>query len=214
MMFISYAIWTCMMAFCLSLVRIVQAYFYFPESERERLTQTLITGFRFDLLIVGYWLAPIVVALVLKRVFLREGFRSAAPVRFYLLASWFLMVLIYTRDLPFFHVHREHMWIEDQLARPFLSAVEWTAPAWWAWVGFVILAAFLYQSAAERLDRQLQQWTNPSLTTVMLIFVWTAAISRGSLGQDHLRRNDCDYSPNRTVRSLCMNPIFTLTKSR
>lgn len=202
------------MALILSAIRWVQMIFFWPDGQKELVWKTIWMGFRFDLLIVGYWLAPLVICLLLKKLITGRGLDSPRLAQFYLGGSWLLITLLYFRDLIFFYSRREHMWLEDHLSALFLSSELLSAPSWWAWIGIGLLTWGLFQSGAIRFERWLLRLKEYSRLSVLIILLWTAFLCRGSLGDDHIRRNDCDYALNKTVKSFCMNPVFMFTKNR
>lgn len=215
MISLRYISWTVVLALKLSAIRWIQMVMDWPsQPDSSILYKTLWMGYRFDLLLLGFWLAPLAVFLVVKKVFVSRGVQGMKLAKAYLVCSWIFITALYFRDLVYFPVYKEHMWLEDHLANPFLSSEVWQSHEWWAWIWIGIVTWGLAMTGLIRFDRWLMKLKDISWVGIIVIFLWTAFIARGSLGSDHLRRNDCDYAPNRTIKSFCMNPLYTFSKTK
>lgn len=215
MTFARYIFWTLGIALKLSAVRWIQMIMDWPrQQEWGVLLKTLWMGYRFDLLIVGFWLSPLVLGMLLMKVVFKKGLETSKLAKGYLLFSWLFICALYFRDLIYFRVFKEHMWLEDHQDHPFLAPEVWAHHEWWSWLWIGLITWGLWRVGAVRFDRWLLKLKNYSFASAVLILLWTAFIARGSLGSDHLRRNDCDWAKNRTIKSLCMNPVYTFSKNR
>lgn len=211
-----FILWTIGLALQLNGVRVLQMWAYWPHQDSWRfLFQTLFTGFRFDLLIIGFWLVPVVLWLMIKKFFTKKGLKNPGFVRYYLKVVWFFIVVVYFLDMIHFHQAHDHLWWEDVMSRAYLGPEFWSGLEWWTWITIGLITWGLIRVNFMKIESWLKRFQNFSFFSLAIIFLWTAFIARGSLGNDHLRRNNCDFTkPNMTARAFCMNPVYTFTKNR
>lgn len=157
---------------------------------------TLWMGLRFDLLILGFILLFLILLKKWRWIWVREVWGGICLV--YLMGSWFLPHGL------------EHPWSQDfaHLA-PILSFDGWIFKS--LSLGFAAALFWLGLKLWNQLVMQLQTLKRSHLIGLLALAVFMA---RGSLAEDHLRRNHCDGRPNKTIRSFCMNPVYTITKPR
>lgn len=215
MRFLSFFFWTLTIAFQMSVLRFFEMMFYWPDQESwGHFFKTLLYGFRFDLLIVGYWMVPVVVVLVVKKIITGTGVQNPKWFKAYLLLSWIFICYLYFLDLAHFPVIKDRLWLEDFQKSWLLDSSLFAKNEWWVWIAILILILGLLGLVWRKLSGFLLKCRDLSAPSLAAVFLWTVCITRGSLGSDHLRRNDCNYSSHRTVKALCMNPVFTFSKNR
>lgn len=219
MVVFNYILWTLSLAFKLSLLRGVEMIFFRPSGMSwEEIGLTLFTGFRFDLMIVGFWLAPIVVYLVLSEVLTQAKILKPAFAKIYLMLSWVFICLLYFKDLVSYPSLKGRLWLDDHLAHPILNWNHASSLEWWAWIGIGLLMFGIFQAGALRFSGFVQRFQKVGYFSLAFIFLWTVFISRGTLSQHHLRRKDCQFTKNlqqfRQIESLCLNPVFTFSKHK
>lgn len=211
----SYILWTLSLALKLSIVRWALMLFYWPSEATWRdALKTVLMGFRFDLMIIGFWLAPVVLYLIVAKVVLKGRFLHTGLMKLYLLFSWFFICFLYFKSLVSFPELRDHLYWPDHLRNPFLDFQHATQLAWWAWVTIILLCLGLFQSGAQKFQEFIQKFQRLTLFSLAFIFLWTAFMARGTLTQHHLRKRDCEFSGRDRVTNLCLNPIWTFSKNR
>jgi hypothetical protein len=210
-----YVLWTLSLAFKLSVLRIAQMIFYGPRGiSWDHIWQIIFTGFRFDLMIVGFWLAPIVIYLIFSEILPRARLLNPVLAQVYLWLSWLFIVLLYLKDLITYPVTQDHLWLDDYLQHPFLNWDLASQLQWWSWVGIILLCLGIFQAGALRFSKFVERFQKVGYFALAFIFLWTAFISRGTLRQHHLRRKDCQFSKDIKIESLCLNPVFTFSKHK
>lgn len=208
-----YILWTLSLALKLSVLRWAEMLFYSPSNMTvSEILWTVVNGFRFDLMIVGFWLAPVVVFLVFSQLFTGRGLSHPKLAKTYLIISWIFICFLYLKDLISFPIVKNRLYWSDHLAHPFINFDHASQLEWWAWVAIVILIFGLFRIGIFRFQKFVTNLQYVSYFGVAFIFLWTVFISRGSLGQHHLRFKDCQFSENKRVQALCVNPIFTFSK--
>jgi hypothetical protein len=211
-----YILWTLSLALKLSILRWAEMIFYGPKNwSWSEILQTVITGFRFDLMIVGFWLAPIVIYLILSEILPRSAaLLKPGLAKIYLHISWAFICFLYLKDLISFPVIQGRLWWPDHLAHPFFNSQHASQIDWWVWVGIIFLIFGVYQAGALRFSNFVHRFQKVGFFSLAFIFLWSAFICRGTLSQHHLRRKDCQFSLNSKIESLCLNPIFTFSKHK
>ncbi len=210
-----YILWTLSLAFKLSVLRWAEMIFFGPRGNSwNEALQIISTGFRFDLMIVGFWLSPIVIYFIISELFSSRPFLKPAIAKIYLYFSWLFICLLYLKDLISYPVAEDRLWLPDHLNHPIINFEHASRLEWWAWLGIVLLSCGLFQAGALRFSGFVQRFQKLGLFTVGFIFLWTALIARGTLTEHHLRRKDCQFSSDPKVEAICLNPIFTFSKNK
>ncbi len=210
-----YILWTLSFAFCFSVLRWAEMIFFGPWGNNWNETlQIIIMGFRFDLMIVGFWLSPIVVYFIISELFSNIKFLKPALAKIYLTFSWALICLLYLKDLISYPVRKDRLWLQDHLNHPLINLDYANRLEWWAWLGIILLSFGLYQAGALRFSRFVQRFQKLGWLSVGFIFLWTALIARGTLTEHHLRRKDCQFSLITKAEAICLNPVFTFSKDK
>lgn len=210
-----YILWTLSLALKLSILRWAEMIFYGPRGiSWSDIQNTVITGFRFDLMIVGFWLAPIVVYLIISQVLTHRGFYRPFLAKIYLWVTWVFICALYFKDLVSYPFQKDRLWLGDHLQHPLLNWQHASQLEWWSWVGIILLTFGLFQAGALRFSGFVQKYQKVSYFSLGFIFLWTAFICRGTLSQHHLRMKDCQFSKDSRVESLCLNPVFTFSKKK
>jgi hypothetical protein len=123
------------------------------------------------------------------------------------------MTVLYFLNSFLFSTLKDRIWLQDwpdlvpQLTKAFQSqSVIYL-------IGLLIfsLAVFLFGfQSLMNLNQTILNTRKRTLSFVMLLSL--AFFARGSLGRDHLRRNDCDFKSSSWVRAFCLNPVYTFSK--
>ncbi len=210
-----YVVWTLSLAAHLSVLRFAEMIFYGPEvSTWLEVLKIILIGFRFDLMIVGFWLSPIVVYFTSTSIlFSKTSFNLAVLPLVYLRISWLFICFLYFKDLVSYPYQKNRLWLEDHLQNLFLNMEHAYQTPWWSWVVIILVSIGLYQVGAFRFSKFVQRFQKVGLISLAFIFLWTAFICRGTLTQHHLRRKDCQFSKDPQIEALCLNPLFTFSKN-
>jgi hypothetical protein len=215
MVILHYFVWTLGIALNLSIIRVSQALFYGPRGlSWSDIFYVHYMGFRFDLMIVGFWLSPVVIYLILTHLFSNRGQIRPQWTQWYLNLSWLFICLIYFKDYISYPFTQDRYWKIDHFNHPLLNFQHGQQLAWWSWVFILLICLGIYKGAHFRFPIFVNRLQKASLLSVAFIFIWTAFICRGTLTQHHLRRKDCQFSKSKYVEALCLNPIFTFAKNR
>lgn len=211
-----FVLWTIGLAIQLNGIRLFQMAFFWPKHEEwTPVFKTLFLGFRFDLLVIGFWLVPVVLFILVRKVFTKVTLPNPWGVKLYLKLSWFFISFIYFLDLVYFTQYKEHMWWEEFSSLVFLKDTFWDGPEWWAWITLFFITWGLIRSVFWSIEKWMKRFKNFSYLSLAIIFIWTVFIARGTVTSDHLRRNDCDWAKyNTTVHAFCMNPLYVFSKNR
>ena len=210
-----YILWTLSLALKLSVLRWAEMIFFGPRGNTWSETLNIIvTGFRFDLMIVGFWLAPIVVYLIISEFLSNQGLLKPLFAKIYLWVSWLFICALYFKDLVSYPFQKDRLWWSDHLQYPLLNWNHAGDLQWWAWVGIILLTIGLFQAGALRFSSFVQRFQKVGFFSLGFIFLWTALISRGTVTEHHLRRKDCQFSRDSRVESICLNPVFTFSKNK
>lgn len=205
--------WTILFALKMSVIRLYQFSVYFTENLSSTETHQLFwNGFRFDLMIVGFWLSPVIVLLLLAK-----AIRVNSPVlskfnKFYLVGSWLFVCYVYLRDLISFPFVSDRLYGSDILngfLLEFAHLSQLTKPEWLATFVLIVL---LFKFGMPQFLSMIEEMQNSSLTKLLIMFFWIALICRSSLGPHHLRPKDCEITQIAKVRALCINPIFAMSR--
>ncbi len=215
MVVLSYILWTLSFAFKLSLIRGLEMLFFHPSGITwHEVLLTFYWGFRMDMMTVGFWFAPVIVYLIFSQLFTGRAIAQPLIVRFYLIFSWFFVCFLYLKDLIAYPLTKNRVWWPDLVRHPFLNLNQILHLEWW-WSVIVVLATMgLFWAGIKRFPRFIKKFQRIPIWGLIVLFFWTALISRGTLTQQHLRRDDCQFSQNPKVEFLCLNPLFTFSKRR
>lgn len=213
MVVLYYILWTLGLAFKLSVIRWAQIIFYGPRGDSWSETgQIILTGFRFDLMVVGFWLSPFVIYLILSEIFSARFFMKPVAAKIYLLTSWLFICFLYFKDLVSFPFQQGRMDWQDHLQHPVLNWSHAGQLQWWSWIVIIFLIVGLFQAVAKGISKRLYDYQKVGFFSLAFIFLWSVLICRGTLSAHHLRRHDCQFSANKRVEAICLNPVFTFSK--
>ncbi len=213
MVILYYILWTLSLGLKLSVLRWFEMLFYSPsDMTASEILQTVVNGYRFDLMIVGFWLAPVIIYLVFSQLVTGQGLRHPKFVKMYLIISWIFICLLYLKDLVSFPIIKNRLFWTDHLAHPLLNFDHAGQLEWWNWVAIVILVFGLFRMGLFRFQGLIKKMQNVGYFGAAALFLWTVLICRGNLGEHHLRREDCQFSNKPRVEAMCLNPGFTFSK--
>ena len=169
----------------------------------ETLVLNMGMGFRFDLLILSFLLLPILLLFMFQQ---RISFFKY--IDRYAIVVWLMVAGVYFYNFLYLNLYQDRIWSEDwqQTSELFkLSSLS-------ALFGSALAAILIFLSGVSLFQsfRKTFFKTNKGSLIVMLLIL--AVLARGSLGEDHLRRNHCDGKKNSVVRALCLNPLYVATK--
>lgn len=189
--------------------------FYYEVTPLE-IFQIYFSGFRFDLLVWGFFLLPFWLLCFFENYLSSKFYRGMIDV------YWFLIFFITSLDLPFFSkfkvhlnlpeamVYHHHVWNGD--VNPFNNMYSFA---------FLVIIYLIGLSAIHR-DKQSQlfkkvdafckhkkgeaflRWLVPLFAIVFLM--------RGTLGAHHLRREDSEMTEFRHWNELGLNSVWSIGK--
>lgn len=168
------------------------------------------TGYRFDLLILSFFLIPIV---LFQLIFNFRHKLISLIARSYLLMAWIIMMALYFLNSFLFSTLKDRIWLQDWTNIFLHLSLGLKSQSLIYLLGLFVftLAIFLY--GYQNLMVLNQTILNArKRATSLLMLLMLAFFARGSLGHDHLRRNDCDFKSSSWVRAFCLNPIYTFSK--
>ncbi len=188
--------------------RIFEALFLFPNSASE--LDVFFTGYRFDLLILSFLLIPIVFVQLLFN--FRHKLISQIT-RSYLLIVWIFVSVLYFLNGFLFSSLKDRIWLQDWVQIfPHVDAAFDNQSVFFT-IGIVVCSVALFYYGRRDLMDLNQSILNSRKRGVSLVMLLILGLfARGSLGQDHLRRNDCDFKSSSWVRAFCLNPVYTFSK--
>lgn len=185
-----------MLTMTLMLPRILEMIFFFPSENFDLLLWILWMGFRFDMLVIGFLLFVILLLPMRKK----EAF----------MVSWFLIGGYYVFNSWGFAERREHLWLQD-----FWSYLQTFEGSHYLYRILALFVGVLMIKLGLLVFRNIENnFKDLNWKQKGFLFLILALMARGSLLEDHLRRNHCDGQPNKTLRSFCMNPLYTFAKLR
>ncbi len=198
--------------FCLSLLlflfRIQEALFHWPQSFSEM--NVFLIGYRFDLLVLSFLLIPIVLLQFVVNV--RHKLISHLT-RGYLFFSWLFFMGLYFLNSFLFSTLKDRIWLQDWVNITQHLKAAFQNQSLFFLVGLLIFSITVFVCGLRQLMCLNQFALNTrkrSVSFAMLLLL--AFFARGSLGHDHLRRNDCDFKSSSRVRAFCLNPAYTFSK--
>jgi hypothetical protein len=178
-------------------------YQYFPST--YDILMNIWMGLRFDLLVISFLLFPLWLFFIFN---LRRKSAYIQYLDFGLLLVWIFISGVYFFNFLHLNTHQDLVWSQDWLSATHLllkvSALEIVGSLLLAFLVFVV-GYFLSQKIRRNI--LAAHWRSR-----IVLFLILAFFARGSLGQDHLRRNDCDGRANSVVRALCLNPVYVFSK--
>ena len=194
----------------LFLFRIHEAVFYWPHSFSE--LDVFFTGYRFDLLILSFVLLPI----VLLQLIVNTRHKLMAQVsRGYLLLLWIFISALYFLNSLLFSTLKDRIWLQDwgRIGQHLSAAFQYESTLYQIWLLiFSILIFFYGLQNLMKLNQSILNLKKRFFSFFILVIL--AFFARGSLGKDHLRRNDCDFKSSSWVRAFCLNPVYTFSKPK
>jgi hypothetical protein len=207
------------MGLTFSLLRLCEVVLYHPAAmSRKDIFLTLLTGFRFDMMVVGFWLSPIVAYLILSQIFFKKPIAHPKFVKIYFALSWILLCALYLKDLISFPTTHDRLWKTDHLAHPVINVSYLPNIEWWNWIMILILMLIVLKVGFSQFAHFTKLFQKIGAVSLVMIFLWTVLISRGTVTQHHLRRKDCQFAEDprnaSRIESLCLNPPFTYSKNK
>jgi glucan phosphoethanolaminetransferase (alkaline phosphatase superfamily) len=170
--------------------------FFYPQGFGDWLFNTLGMGLRFDALILSFILILSLMVPFLSR-------------------SLFALLWIFLGGLHFVNSlgwgeRGEHLWWEN-----FKNTQDlWSSGFLWHKTMSLLVAVVVIYGGVKTFKKLSEDFRKTKWPVRVFIFLILFVFARGSLGEDHLRRNHCDGRPHKSIRSFCMNPAYTFLKSR
>lgn len=195
-----------LLACLLSFARFMQmglnySYFVGPQD----LLINAFVGFRFDLLILSFLLMPLLVFFLFN---IRRKAFFVKGLDFVILWCWLFISAVYFLNFIFLNSHQDLIWNQDWvrvfsvlMSRTFLEIG-----------GAFLMALTLFLIGVQFFKNIRRTLLSSTFRSRIIMFFILAFFARGSLGRDHLRRNDCDGRANSVVRALCLNPVYVFLK--
>ncbi|MFN8847050.1 MAG: hypothetical protein ACK5V3_07610 [Bdellovibrionales bacterium] len=169
--------------------------FFYPREISGWLFNTLWMGFRFDALIASF--------ILILSLALPWG-------RFVFAGLWcFLSALYFINSLGWAH-RGEHLWRQD-LQNP---GALWSSDFMGHKLISFLLAGIVINCGLKIFNFCVEEFKKTKVGIKSIIYLILFVFARGSLGEDHLRRNHCDGRPTKSIKSFCMNPAYTFMKLR
>lgn len=172
--------------------------------------EVFVTGYRFDLLILSFALLPIVLLQLLVNT--RHKLISQIT-RGYLLLLWIFISALYFLNSLLFSTLKDRIWLQDwgKIGQHLNAAFQIESTLYQ--ICLLIFSVLIFFYGLQNLMSLNQYVLNLKKRCFSFcILVILVFLARGSLGKDHLRRNDCDFKSSSWVRAFCLNPIYTFSK--
>lgn len=213
---------------CLVMMTLVRFLFYwdchrhFLGAETGDIVWAFLTGIRFDLLILGYFMIPVTL-LLLACGWLRTWPRKVTwVVRGWLAIAWTAFVGLSSVDLVFFATHARHISIVDGFAAWQVLGENW--PAWGKQTAFltggILLCAWIIGARAV-LSEPFPAFSANGLTerawrrvlrTLGPVFL-VALAARGTVTAHHLEKQHSEISSVASVNQLAVNSLWAFDKT-
>lgn len=190
----------------LSLPRLTQILIHYNQFQSfNDVYFNAFTGLRFDLLVISFSLIPIFLFFVVN---LKHQSKYVGFLNFFSAIIWLIFGCVYFFNFISLDLKQDLIWSQNWIQIPEILM----ASSWVHLLSSLILAIFLFYCGFyffKEIRRILMMATFPSKIGIFLILAFFA---RGSLGKDHLRRNDCDGRRSSVVRAICLNPVYVALK--
>lgn len=196
------------LSFLLFVYRALESLFYWPNSFSE--LNVFWIGLRFDFLVLSFMLLPIVLMQFLIN---RRHKWISRLTHFYFMACWLFFVSLYFLNSLLFSILEDRIWLQDwtHISEHLNSAIR--SQSLFLLLGLLLFSTGIFIYGFQnliQLNQMIQNTKKRSVSFLMILFL--VFFARGSLGRDHLRRNDCDFKSSSWVRAFCLNPVYTFTK--
>lgn len=171
--------------------------------------QGLITnafiGLRFDLLILSFLLIPLLIFFIFN---IQRKTAFFKHLDFVIISCWLFVSGIYFFNYLYLKSHQDLIWNED-----WLKAFEllFKSPANEV-MGAFLMALILFLIGLHLIKKIRRIMLMAPFRSQVIMLLILAFFARGSIGKDHLRRNDCDGRANSVIRALCLNPVYVFLK--
>lgn len=226
-LFMTALTWAFLMS-CLRLWTFLNIRADFQNVQGPELLQAFVMGFRFDLLVTGFILIPMVLILLVMTV------RRFWPkwidrlFKYYLISSWLAISVVSTLDLYFVTMYRRRMsW--DQYSQLDFHHLEIFKLSYGSTYFYVYLIASLFFTIAgiytifqNRLPSLAPTLKAPSmaflenrfalfLSALLPVFI-VLFMARGNFAAHHLAIQHCEISEQTIAREICINASWNLDK--
>lgn len=169
----------------------------------ETLVLNMGMGLRFDLLMISFLLLPILLLFMFQQ---RISFFKY--IDRYATVVWLMVAVIYFYNFLYLNLYQDRIWSDDWQHTSELLKLSSFSALFYSMCAAILI--FLSGVSLFKSFRKVFFKTNKGSLLLMLLIL--AVLARGSLGEDHLRRNHCDGKKNSVVRAFCLNPLYVATK--
>lgn len=177
----------------------------------EDLLKAFGMGFRFDLLLLGFVMIPVVIFLTAISWFCLWSKRVRQVLKVYFIATWIGIVTLEFFDLRFFATAGRHLTIFDQGFSPFAVGGVFDVLIL-VFIGVAGVGSFLVLDWPNTVKIGRVEPVSRRIVTTLVPIILVALAARGTVTAHHLEKEHSEVSEHPVVNHLVVNSPWAYSK--